>query len=414
MLGVTALVAILFVDPATYLAILLFKLIKGLFMAILKYLNKVLGAIGGMILYPIKSILVNLTLLLLSLVGTVAALVLIPLLFTILGIGVTDSLFGGLVAGIISFVAVLALAIPFTLISLPLQLYWGIKSFILSIFVGAVHGFEKGLFFDVLNTFAFRFTLFSPTLQFLRGITISVSGREPINQAQWDELDGENDNINYMDLEDVPVAHNHQAPNIDGEVMPQQSRFVPLTPEQINKAKTDGDETLSTLIGRYENLYDRLDAVDRALADNGEMPEDECVTFFDIAQPSLLVKEYRDGERWKIVPASTKIVDKTNVKQWFDQNGVHPLTRERILAPKPYEGKETRYRFYDYHSKDDAQELKEAAAGVRQRLAQLALPSPNEVYSGLQSRMSSFFNRSSNNIQRLDSEEEDNIIQLHN
>lgn len=177
---------------------------------------------------------------------------------------------------------------------------------------------------------------------------------------------------------------NQLAARLKGKQLPENetSPFIPLTAEEINQAKNN--ERIKGRGEQYERLLKRVDELDSALQKRDKDGflvgiEDEC-NLSDIENPSLFVKEYKDGEHWKVVPLTTYITNFVlNLLPALQAMEVpaHHATRDPIMNPADYKEPETnygfitRYKCYPYRNLNDVQELKEAADEIRQALSLL-------------------------------------------
>ncbi|MGL5741466.1 MAG: coiled coil protein [Legionella sp.] len=154
-------------------------------------------------------------------------------------------------------------------------------------------------------------------------------------------------------------------------------------------------EQLKTLRTQYKDLSLKLDKVRSALESNDKSKiEDELIAYNDVETPILLVKQYKDGVHWRNVPAASYVTDKDSLVQWLKTNPRHPVNKDILKTPQPYNGNETRYNWYEL-KKDNcsSQELGEAATKMRAFVRELtpSLSEAQRIKLGLRSASQSFF-----------------------
>lgn len=167
----------------------------------------------------------------------------------------------------------------------------------------------------------------------------------------------------------------------------------PLTP-QVKRQLDD----LKTLYAQYNDLAKKLEDVRTALVDNDKARiKDELIAFNEVELPILLVKQYKKENKWYNVPANSYVTDKETLLHWLKQNPKHPLNKDLLKNPEPYNKMEARYTWYKL-TKDDcsSQELTEAAAQM-DVLARALLPIMQKINLGLGSAPQSFFGTKASN-----------------
>ncbi|KTD14584.1 coiled coil protein [Legionella gratiana] len=124
---------------------------------------------------------------------------------------------------------------------------------------------------------------------------------------------------------------------------------------------------LQTLYTQYQDLFSKLEEVRFALIDNEKSKiKDELIAYNKVNIPILLVKQYKKGERWYHVPASSYVTDKESFLHLLKKNPMHPLIRDRFKKPEPYHHMETRYLWYELTENDcSSQELSDAVVEIR-------------------------------------------------
>jgi hypothetical protein len=347
-----------------------------------QFLNKLLGATAGIILYPLKSLLITLGFIALHIIFLPILLIGFPILVAVLAAITAESarftaaLFAWLISGTISIIVfpVLILLSTFSVA------YNGIKDLFRAVSYGARDGYEGGLFFHVLNRFVFDFLVFSSYLQIVVSSVIARFGgigNNALNDEGFNALYQEDDDVaNYFDLENVPHSSLSEIPDLHQQPKVKKMEFKPLSSDELQRA-----EGISDILGKaftaYKSLHERLTELDADIAKKGDSNADldtwDEVSYVPITQPALLVKQYQDQhQKWRVVPNHTQIIDKPGLDQWLRGSNSHPKTREPMdkATPETIDGisRETRYRVRSYNSMNDAQELLEASIVIRKKL----------------------------------------------
>ncbi|MBA2710068.1 MAG: hypothetical protein H0U57_05715 [Tatlockia sp.] len=384
------------------------------------YLNKLLGSAAGLILYPIKSLLITLVLIALNLVLLPLLLIGVPIAFAVICVAMaegsfisrfTGAIFTWLLVGTVSIVVFPVM----TLLLTASYVINGTFDFFKSVHFGLQDGYQGGLFFNVINRLLFDILVFNTSLQ--RGI-VSFSayfrGQNPIAAEGLNALYQEEDVMNYFNLEDIPRSSVSRIPELHEQ--PQAViQFNPLTIDELQQT-----EKISALMGNvvaaYKSLDERLTALDEDMASRTDIETDldnvmDEVIMVSIKTPCLLVKQYQDEQgRWRVIPDRTKIIDKPSWDTWLGQNNCHPETREQMDNARSEvvngENKLTRYRIRPYTNKNDSQELIEASLAIRTKLIEVnpANIQVDQVVSNISStiRETFFGNSSSRNHSNQD------------
>ncbi len=354
----------------------------------------------GLVLYPTASLLINLGFVALGLgldvvlagfsLGLIVNIVYShfstsPLLTSILGVIATAVVLSA------AFISPIVLMIPFVIYML-IDLFNSFR-------LGVKDGYEHGLTHVLNNAFSGE-NIFSRSLRYLTAFLDSLLQR---NGMTRDSFQGGPQNEladDFSYLEDVPrvsydVSHLNgpaQAPVI----------FLPLTPDELSRASEMPD--LGVVLSQYVSLYDRLQTLDQAIearrlegVEDGAPLEggvtDETM-MLDVISPALLVKQYQAApEEWKVVPASTAIINRPTLEEWLGSSNSHPQTRERVDAPTAYNGTTTRYRIYAYHTLTDARELVEAASRIRDRFQPISMDALSSAINGASVSISNIADR---------------------
>ena len=312
-------------------------------------LNRLVGGLIGSVLYPIKSLIINVVLI--SLAALVAPL--ICLIVPYVSFSGKEENFVELLVNMFIVMPLLLVVCPFIAVGV---LIGACVTTVYDVFDTAVQGFvdgvEKGFSMSMLDQLWSDHTLSSTFLlilnEFFKNSSENNSEPQSLNQR------------------------------IESYVS--SCPFSELIQEEKLVAKTIAE--LKDDFKRYNDLISRLQSLDVSLNLKGSEPilpdiDDEVMAAFDIRQPSLLVKQYYDAasHSWRAVPASTRIIDQANLSEWWKQCDkqktpfTHPLNRDNINAPEKYNGHETRYRIHPYQSMVNAQELVELTSSIREHLA---------------------------------------------
>ncbi|WED41853.1 hypothetical protein [Legionella cardiaca] len=379
-------------------------------------LNKVSGALFGIILYPIKSLLINLFLAALIVLTASILLVGLPLLFAYVAYSKAEmgsKLSSAIITG--SLVGIIALVIipPLTITTLIGAAVTTVKDIFSSIRLGATEGYAEGLIPHVLKQFLTGFVPFSRTLQTTAAVLHRIAnggGAEALNEEGLNELT-DIDDIDYSQFEDVPRSTN-EVPSeltdnteVTSNTTTTPNAFTPLSAEELQKAREISD--LGDSLSQYEDLHKRLTALNEAIKKERieGMLDDSLIadelTHLEIEKPSLLIKLYEyEPNKWKPVKGTTKIIDYKNLKEWLQLHNSHPETREPMNDATPYQGHKTKYRIFPYNELKDSHELRELTALIRHRLKELNpenLPSAPALFSGLTGTIGqTFFGNSAN------------------
>jgi hypothetical protein len=370
----------------------------------LNFLNRLFGTLLGPILFPIKSLLVNSLVFAGGLLVAAGALVVLPIVAMFYAKSLIGAVFNFVVAAF-----ALAIVVPIVASVLGInQLISTISDSLSALSFGLSEGYRHGLT-SVLSQFIFRFSPFSTNFQRIIG-RLNRLGRNDTGNATilpeytpstFDDPEAANEN-DYGDQENEDTFH---VVSLDDEPAPEQkpvaSTSAPVTPFKFltekELANATGIESIKLVLNQYENLKQRLDALDEGIAagydEQGDIKgiEDEIVSLNGVKTPALSYKEYLIGqdstgqEVWRVVPSTTKITDKDFFESWASNNSRHPLTLDDLNTPAKYKELPTRYCLVKYEKQEDCWELLEAATTIRQKLADLNLDTINvsDVISGL-------------------------------
>ena len=126
---------------------------------------------------------------------------------------------------------------------------------------------------------------------------------------------------------------------------------------------------LASLFKKYSGLKERLDDLDKAISEGISLENgDELMAMMNIEKPILVVKQYLKGETWQAIPNTTNLTDRVNFISWIKTMPTHSLTKEPIFNPPPYELRgeyyDTRYVWHKYEG--HSQEIHELTLEMRQ------------------------------------------------
>lgn len=343
-------------------------------LAIPRYLNSLSGAIIGLLLYSLKSLVINFLLGLVSFPIALLIFLIIPVLVTLIcNITYNMNILASIAMAIVATTIALVI-IPVLLGYILARVAWGaLTDFFRESIHGASDGFEKGIFHVLKVVLLGSWLEINPLLQW-----ILSSNNNSISLPPMQERDS-----SYFPGPEPMTIDNYSL----------------LTSEEIRLASSL--PTLSMVLDRYNDLAQRIEKLDRALemrdakkqlpknwveeekgmapafaeqSENSELEgiDDEVIVDNGLIRPALLMKQYQTSPQseWIVVPTSTKIVDTDSWSRWLNtKNDSHPLFKDSIQNPQSYATKKTRYAIYPYPKPGHCQELHEAALSIRATLA---------------------------------------------
>ncbi|WP_058476739.1 APC family permease [Legionella steigerwaltii] len=248
-------------------------------------------------------------------------------------------------------------------------------------------GFKNGLFYGMDGFWSAldSQSLFDPSL-YLSAFQGGVSPDQLIDDVDFDgfqrvpaelrDVEVVHEDLEVPDLQDIPpkiatkLLSDIEFKKIDELINLLSLPKEPLRPEIKRKL-----DVLKTLYTQYKDLTKKLEDVRTALVEGDKSKiKDEMIAYNEVETPILLVKQYKDGEKWHNVPAASYVTDKGSLLRWLKLNPKHTLLKDFLKTPDPYNKKETKYIWYEL-TKDDcsSQELDEAAVEMRV-LANTLLP----------------------------------------
>ncbi len=339
----------------------------------LEFLNRLSGMIVGGVLYPLKSLLINVLI-------AAAGVVLAPFAWAAVPFLVFSGIYADMRGDILW---TLIFAIPFGILGAvggillfpffavgAAAFHAAIAIFDLfrNFFNGLEEGIEEGLFNHVLSEGLLGLWRFSTVAEHLgqefgfAQENSAYAGAPPLPPFAIDTHHGAESRV-----------HGSSRAELNGSyTAPEDSSL--LTADELTQAGTIVG--LTVVLERYNGLLMELQSLDSAIAarEPGK-PLDETfildkLTGMEIDNPSLLVKQYYDAGQWKVVPLSTYIIDRAHLECWLISHNSHPLTRDPIIdnllqSPSAHVGRPTRYRILEYRTIANAQELVEAASTIR-------------------------------------------------
>ncbi|MBA3536650.1 MAG: hypothetical protein H0T84_08585 [Tatlockia sp.] len=350
-----------------------------------RFLNKILGATAGIILYPLKTLLITLGLVALYIILLPIIVIGFPILAAFLTATMVED--GKFTAGLFAWLltgAITVIGLPIVAGAYLLSLtYHGIKDLFRAVRFGAVDGYEGGFFFHVIGRFIFDFSVFNSSLQRSTAYLAQLIGlgSNPLNAEGLNVLyQADEDVDNYFNLVDVPHSSLSEVPDLHERPEARIVQFNPLSLAELQLAEGISD-MLGKVVPEYQSLHERLTSLDEDLVKRGDSNDhlaktwDE-VSVIPITQPALLVKQYLDEHgKWRVMPGRTQIIDKPGFEEWLSTSNSHPSTREPLdnANAEIIDGtsRTTRYRIRPYTSMNDAQELVEASITIRKKLQEI-------------------------------------------
>lgn len=279
---------------------------------------------------------------------------------------------------------------------------------VINSFKSMFQGIKNG-FFDGMDGFrralASQHSLIQDIDVYMRAFEAGVHPNELIEDVDFDgfqRVRGE--------LQDVIVVHEDlEVPDLENKGPKTTSLFSDKQIETINKliaelaqskdslsSRVNSQlEDLQIVLSQYKELSKKLEEVRSALRDKDKTRiTDEMIAYNEVETPILLVKQYKQGEKWHNVPANSYVTDKQGLLQWLKTNPKHPLNKDLLKHPEPYDKKETRYIWYELTQDNcSSQELGEAAERITILIKHLLpiLSSQQRTNLGLGSNPFSFF-----------------------
>jgi hypothetical protein len=274
-----------------------------------------------------------------------------------------------------------------------------------AVWLGLKNGFLHGMegFWHTLATQSVLGDTFS---SYLSAFSAGVGVDELINDTDFDGFQRV-----AGDLEDVIVIHKDlDVPDLQSKgpkeatalLTDSESQQIDDVVKQIETSKEPLPQhikeklsALRTLFTQYKDLSNKLEMVRAALISNDKSKiNDELIAFNDVETPILLVKQYKNEGQWYNVPASSYITDKESLLHWLKTNPKHPINKDLLKNPLPYNQMETKYTWYELTVKDcSSDELVEAAAQMRILSSELRtqLSAAQRIDADRGSRSSFFF-----------------------
>ncbi|HHF7372848.1 hypothetical protein [Legionella bozemanae] len=275
-------------------------------------------------------------------------------------------------------------------------------------------GFRSGLLHEMdgfWNAFALQHTLTQDIDLHTRAFQAGLHADDLIDDVDFDgfqRIRGElqdvvvvKEDLEVPDLESKGPRESHTLLNdselekINTLIKELTNPQDPLSPEEKRQL-----DALKTLYTQYNDLSKKLEDVRTALMENDKTRiKDEMIAYNEVETPILLVKQYMKEEQWHNVPANSYVTDKESLLHWLKQNPKHPLNKDLLKKPEPYNKMVTRYTWYELTKKDcSSQELTEAAAQMNDLVHALTpLLSRQKINRGLGSVPQSFFGLGDNN-----------------
>ncbi|STX40631.1 coiled coil protein [Legionella donaldsonii] len=342
----------------------------------INFLDKVFGAIAGVTLFSLTSLMLNLLMSLALLAFTLTVRVALPIAAAFWAYKVTHSFSMTLFSTVMALGLNRLILPPLLVIGSVRLVLKAIEDLAYTVPYGLTEGYNKGLVHVVKQWWKIPFSFFS----YLRA---EDENAQAINQDFFD-LPTPSFNLLQVALQrsfthPQPVAKDKltRKEYDDLEIVPASTEFEPLTADELERASKIGE--LSTVLTQYTSLNNRLNDLEAGTLD------DELIVSTPIEKPILLVKQELQSGEWKAVPAYTKISDRESLWRWVSTDATNPFNRDSLVDTAT-----TRYRYNVYQGKGSSQELREAAETIRQRLL---TPVNNAVASsdGYLALLSGFF-----------------------
>lgn len=363
----------------------------------INFLDKVFGAIAGVTLFSLTSLMLNLLMSLALLAFTLTVRVALPIAAAFWAYKVTHSF------SLTLFSTVMALGLN-RLILPPLLVIGSVRLVLKSIEdlaytapYGLTEGYNKGLVHVVKQWWKIPFSFFN----YLRA---EDENTQAINQDFFD-LPTPSFNLLQVALQrsfthpqptakDTLTAKEFEEFNL-GKPPALKTPFVPLSDEELLTAASIPE--LNSVLGHYKDLYKTLDSYDK----NPNSFDDQQIPMVEINTPIILVKQVRtvtSPETWETLPAYIWLAGKENLQQWMERNTELPTNRNKLNGTDYEDGKPTRYRYYSYETgSKNSPELHKMAATIRSRLTPSEKPVQTED-QGFLASLSGFFGRGASRV----------------
>ena len=348
--------------------------IKRGVIATLSFISSALGAVLGLFLYPLASLLR----LVYSFISYSLSLALrIPILAVAAGFFLNIILGLDFLNAAIGSLFVVGALVGLTLGIMPLFFVISALRILISApFRGINDGWRMGLFAVLSNTISILFAESVNTV-LIPGVNAILPPRELFG------IDGVDYHTLLQQLGEHAVdaarrpmteeQYNACALTLTELRALRTNRLAPLTEDEVRHLETD--HVILDKLGEYKNLKQRLERDQCSITQDRPEREDTI----------LLVKQYKVGEHWLPVPGAATIFDKTSLKTYFvgtdvlRGDAIHPLTRNVILAPSSYQiaevEHETRYVHHPFYVEGEGsdkpglcQELNELTRCLRARV----------------------------------------------
>jgi hypothetical protein len=343
----------------------------------MRFLNKVSGGLLGSVLYPLKSIVVNVSFLFAFLTLAIVANLALPFFAAIYMLKKHHSILKSLTVLMLVFALLPLLSILVGVAFVVTLVPFSIKDFFINARRGLVDGSQQGLFFHVVRTAVYEFRMFSQLLD------ASIDKAQFIRRA--------------LSRGVAPAAQQspYQYDTYFREVSPQQMS-PPLTDTELEAVKNT--PALAVLLSRYQDLKASLDILDQAIKrrkkskaalqlDEKNDLEDEIIIMLPVVSPVLVLKECQiSSEVWQPVSGTTHISCEKNLRRFFSTrtrgepprhpiDGMPFLNGAEVLNEDDGSGHShafsaadeplTRYSIYKYHTQADSVELSYLVQTIR-------------------------------------------------
>ncbi|MCW8444863.1 coiled coil protein [Fluoribacter gormanii] len=372
-------------------------------MYILKHL---LAILLGITVLPLRILAYNMVYATIALLLGVATVIGLPIA---MASSFKDSGMSAMTNFLLTMMVVVPMTLAITTIALTITATYLIYNTVINMLESFWLGFKNGLLYE-MDGFWSAYnsqTLFDVDLVSLfRAYVAGVNTEELIDDVDFDgfqRIRGE--------LEDVVVVHEDlEVPDLEHKDSKKPSLLLDHTQlQRIDKLIKELAElkdplphqakqhleSLKTLYMQYNDLSKKLDEVRTALVKNDKTQiKDEIIAYNDVETPILLVKQYKNEKdgKWYNVPANSYVTDKDSLLHWLKQNPRHPLNKDLLKNPDPYNGMTTRYTWYVLTIEEcSSQELDEAAAQMSVLADTLLSILPQKIELGLGASPQSFF-----------------------
>lgn len=389
--------------------------------AAINFLDKVFGAIVGVTLFSLTSLILNLLMSLALLAFTLSVRVALPIAAAFWAYKVTHSFPMTLFSTLMVLGLNRIILPPFLVLSSVRLALKAVEDLVYTVPYGLTEGYNKGLVHVIKQWWKIPFSFFGylraededirAINQNLFDLSVSaISFRFPSSNARIRSLLPTNNGEFPGTEEALQRSFNHPQPVVRSKLTAAEfeqfelklptnkskTPFVPLSKEELLEAASKPE--LKSVLGHYNDLYKTLESYDK----NPDSFDDQQIPMVEITTPIILVKQVRtveNPETWETLPAYIWLTDKENLQKWLATNTELPTNRNKFNGTDYIDGKPTRYRYYSYQTgTKNSPELHEMATTIRSRLNNAPSVSVKQEAQGFLASFCGLFGRGAGHV----------------